>query len=88
MIPETIDDAKNAFMECKNILDSFLVANEVVEDYRCKGKSGHVFKLDFAKAYDHIDRGFLNFVFRKKGFGEKWRRWMTGCSVWSVFGSD
>lgn len=31
-----------------------------------QGKSGLVFKIYFANAYDHVDWGFLDFVLRKK----------------------
>ena len=49
-------------------------------------KGGHgargervVFKIDFEKAYDHVDWGFLDHVLERKGFSPKWRSWMRGC---------
>lgn len=42
-----------------------LVANEVVGEYTCRGKRGLVFKIDFPKAYDHVDWGFLDLIWRK-----------------------
>ncbi|EXC35480.1 putative glycosyltransferase [Morus notabilis] len=46
---------------------------------RGKRKEGMVFKLDFEKAYDHVNWTFLDFVLRMKGFGDKWRLWVNGC---------
>ena len=39
-------------------------------------------KLDFEKAFDHVDSEFWDFLDRvmmKKDFGNKWRMWMWGC---------
>lgn len=40
---------------------------------RSCNNGGMVIKLDFEKPYDCIDSGFLMFVMRKMGFGEKWQ---------------
>ena len=32
-----------------------------------------VFKMDFEKACDHVDWGFLDHVLEQKGFSTKWR---------------
>ena len=40
---------------------------------------GVVFKIDFEKAYDFVEWGFLDFVLEKKGFGSLWRKWIRGC---------
>ena len=42
-------------MAGRQILDIVLVANETVEEYRKLGRSGIIFKLDFEKAYDHVE---------------------------------
>uniref|UniRef100_A0A803Q5U5 Reverse transcriptase domain-containing protein n=1 Tax=Cannabis sativa TaxID=3483 RepID=A0A803Q5U5_CANSA len=52
VLGETISATQSTFVEGRQILDSVLVANEEVEDYRCRAKSGLVFKIDFEKAYD------------------------------------
>ena len=50
-----------------------LIANEVVDEKRRSGEEGVVFKIDFKKAYDHMDWGFLDHVLERKGFSPKWR---------------
>ena len=40
---------------------------------------GVVFKIDFEKAYDHVDWVFLDHVLERKGFSVKCRSWMKGC---------
>uniref|UniRef100_A0A803NWF8 Reverse transcriptase domain-containing protein n=1 Tax=Cannabis sativa TaxID=3483 RepID=A0A803NWF8_CANSA len=72
-------ETQSAFVEGRQILDSILIANESVEDYRSRGKSGMVFKLDFKKAYDRVEWDFLDSVMRNKGFGVTCRKWIKGC---------
>ena len=51
----------------------------MVDEKRRSGEEGIVFKIDFEKAYDHVDWGFLEHVLEWKGFSPKWRSWMRGC---------
>ena len=79
VLRDTISESQGAFVSGRQILDVALIANEVVEDYRSSRKSGIIFKIDFEKAYDHVEWPFLQFVLEKKGFKEKWRSWIHGC---------
>ncbi|XP_062093360.1 uncharacterized protein LOC133799353 [Humulus lupulus] len=88
LVTNTIAENQGAFVEGRKILDTILIANEAVEEYRSKGKKGWVFKIDFTKAYDCVDWDFLELVLERKGFGEVWRTWMRGClssTSYSVF---
>ena len=51
----TVSTNQGAFVANRQILDVALVANEVVEDYRASRRKGVVFKIDFEKAYDHVE---------------------------------
>lgn len=62
---------QNAFVEGRKILDAALVVNEVVKFRRMQGVSGVLCKLDFEKAYDHVNWSFLNFIMIQMGFGGK-----------------
>ncbi|MCI96789.1 cysteine-rich receptor-like protein kinase, partial [Trifolium medium] len=46
------------------ILDGILIANEVVDDARKLRKDLLLFKVDFEKAYDSVDWGYLDEVMR------------------------
>lgn len=35
--------------------------------------------VDFEKAYDSVSRSFLDYMFIRFGFSEKWRSWMEVC---------
>ena len=49
-----------------------------MDEKRRSGEEGIVFKIDFEKAYDHVDWGFLDHVLQRKGFSQKWRSWIRG----------
>ena len=55
ILHETISGSQGAFVEGRHILDTVLIANEVVDEKRRSGEEGVVFKIDFEKAYDHVD---------------------------------
>ncbi|RVW94050.1 putative ribonuclease H protein [Vitis vinifera] len=65
--------------------NAVLIANEVVDEKRRSREEGIVFKIDFEKAYDHVDWGFLDHVLQRKGFSQKWRSWIRGCLSSSSF---
>ena len=61
-----------------------------VGDYRPIGlntsaKYQMIFKLDFEKAYDRVNRKFLDKVMEKRSFGRPWRKWINGCLNSSSF---
>jgi len=79
VIGSVISDSQSAFVKNKKILDGILIANEVVdEDRKCK-KELMMFKVDFEKAYDSVDWGYLDAVMGKMDFPTLWRKWIKEC---------
>lgn len=74
VIRSVISDTQSAFVKGCQILDGILVANEVVDDARKYNKEVLLFKVDFEKAYDSIDWGYLDEVICKMGFPVLWRK--------------
>ena len=58
--------SQGAFVEGRQILDEVLITNEVVDEKKRSGEEGVVFKIDFEKAYNHVDWGFLDHVLKGK----------------------
>ncbi|CAL2260435.1 unnamed protein product [Prunus armeniaca] len=77
VLGSTISCYQGAFVKGQQILDTALIANEVVEESRKLNKSGMV--IDFEKAYDHVEWRFVDEVMIRKGFGDRWRSWIRGC---------
>lgn len=66
-----------SFTKGRQIADCIFVANEAVDSMMRVGRGCFLLKLDFAKAYDNIDWGFLINMLEDMGFGERWRSWIT-----------
>ena len=56
MIRKVIDIRQSTFLEGRGLLDSVLVANEVLEEMK---RSFVFFKVDYEKAYDSISWKFI-----------------------------
>jgi len=74
-----IDGCQSAFLSNKGLLDSVIMANEVLEECRRNQRSGVCFKVDFEKAYDSVRLSFLFDMLRRLDFHEKWIMWVKGC---------
>jgi len=59
-----IADTQTAFVKNRQILDGILIVNEVVDEARKTNKELMLFKVDFEKAYDSVDWGYLDAVMR------------------------
>ncbi|XP_028101025.1 uncharacterized protein LOC114300334 [Camellia sinensis] len=79
VLPVVINEVQSAFVCGRQILDSVLIANEVVDAWKRSKKKGIILKLDFEKAYDSLNWEFLWSMMNNLGFGEKWLVWMRSC---------
>jgi len=79
VLNSVIDESQSAFLKGRGILDSVLMANEVVEDLRRRERSGICLKVDFEKAYDSVRWEFMYDMLYKMGFHWKWVMWIRGC---------
>lgn len=67
---------QRAFVGKRNILDGVVILNEAIEEAKKKKLKRIFFKIDFAKAYDSVDWGFLDHMLEKFNFCRKWRKWI------------
>ncbi|PNY07495.1 cysteine-rich receptor-like protein kinase, partial [Trifolium pratense] len=79
VIGSVISEAQTAFIKDRQILDGILVANEVVDEARRSKKELMLFKVDFEKAYDSVDWGYLDDVMGRMSFPALWRKWIREC---------
>ncbi|CAJ2646720.1 unnamed protein product [Trifolium pratense] len=74
-----ISEAQTAFVKNRQILDGILIANEIVDEARKSKKDLMLFKVDFEKAYDSVDWGYLDDVMGRMSFPTLWRKWIREC---------
>lgn len=55
VLRKVIGKCQHAFMEDRQILDTMLMINEMVDDLLHRKREGILFKLDMEKTYDHIN---------------------------------
>ncbi|MCI39881.1 cysteine-rich receptor-like protein kinase, partial [Trifolium medium] len=74
-----VSEVQSAFVKERQILDGILIANEIVDDGRRHRKELVLFKVNFEKAYDSVDLGYLDDVMRQMAFPFLWRKWIKEC---------
>ena len=69
VLGSVVSESQSVFVHNGQILDGILIANEAVDEAkRCK-KDLMMFKVDFEKAYDSVDWGYLDAVMAKMDSG-------------------
>jgi hypothetical protein len=68
-------------MKGRFILESVVSAHEIIHELHRSHSSGLVLKPDYEKAYDRVSWEFLNEMLVSRGFGSKFRGWISKALV-------
>ncbi|GKV32323.1 hypothetical protein SLEP1_g40939 [Rubroshorea leprosula] len=79
VVDKIIGESQMAFVGGRQMADSIVIANEIIDEVKRKKKASFAFKVDFEKAYDHVCWEFLQYIMSRMGFKSKWRRWIDEC---------
>jgi hypothetical protein len=79
VLSEVIPNTQSAFLKGRQLVDGVVVVNEVIDFAKKSRKKCLIFKVDFEKAYDSVDWGFLDYMLRRFGFDDIWCAWMKAC---------
>jgi hypothetical protein len=71
-----ISPNQSAFIKGRYILESVVVAHELVHNLNKSKSPGLIIKLDYEKAYDRVSWDFLFETLSARGFSEKWVNWV------------
>lgn len=70
---------QSTFIKGRSIMDGVVILNEVINEAK-KAKEGRwIFKVDFAKAYDTVEWGYLLEMMKAMNFLTKWIAWIKEC---------
>lgn len=88
VMQKVISKIQISFLEGRQIEDSILIANELVDDAKRRKREALLFKVNFEKENDSVDWVFLDYMMERRGFSIKWRNCNNEClqtSTISVF---
>ncbi|MCO5614063.1 hypothetical protein L7F22_068344 [Adiantum nelumboides] len=71
-LPDLIHSSQTGFVQDRSILDNVVTFYEAVEWVRQTGQPTAIMLLDFEKAYDRVDWGFLEGTLHRMGFPDAW----------------
>ena len=66
-----ISPNQSAFLRGRYILKSVVSAHEIIHEVARRDQPGFIFKLDYEKAYDMVNREFMLKMFAARGFSPK-----------------
>ncbi|MCO5566867.1 hypothetical protein L7F22_020550 [Adiantum nelumboides] len=73
-LPDLIHSSQTGFVHDRGILDNVITFYEAVEWARQTDQPTAIMLLDFEKAYDRVDWGFLEGTLHRMGFPNAWIR--------------
>jgi hypothetical protein len=79
VIGSVVSQSQTTFMRDMQTLDEVFIANEAVDEARRSKKEFMFFKVDFEKAYDSSDLGYLDDVIWNMSFPVMWRKSIREC---------
>jgi mannosylglycoprotein endo-beta-mannosidase len=79
VLPDVISVNQSAFIAGRQILDGFMIANEVVYGIRSKKDHEFLLKVDFHKPFDSILWEYIDSTMGYMGFGSYWRKLIFEC---------
>ncbi|XP_020531630.1 uncharacterized protein LOC110008460 [Amborella trichopoda] len=79
VLSSVISPTHGAFAKERQILDGAFVAQEAIHSRHRAKLPGLIIKLDWEKAYDHVDWSILDENLPRVAFGSQWRAWIKGC---------
>ena len=66
-----ISPHQSAFLKGRYILESVVSAHEIIHEVAHNSQPGFIFKLDYDKAYDMVNREFMLKMLAARGFSPK-----------------
>lgn len=79
VVRNLVSRSQTTFVSDRHIQDGIVVLKEIVDLEKRQKRKCLLLRVDFKKAYDNINWGFLKYVLKRSDFGERWLKWMDTC---------
>nr|CAD1828059.1 unnamed protein product [Ananas comosus var. bracteatus] len=78
VMDKLVNPFQTAFIKGRHILDNFYTAHILIHHLHSSKHKAALLKIDFERAFDHINWDFLFQLLSTRGFGAKWIDWIKG----------
>ena len=85
LLQSHINPLQFAFIPGRQMMDSIVIAEEIIVEWKISDTAGFIWKVDFEKAYDSLDWRFLWNVLKRRKFPTVWIKWMKQCVCTTTF---
>lgn len=76
---KVISDSQHTFVGGRQIFYVTLIANDMIDDMVHRKREGVLRKLNTEKAHDHVNWNFLDYMFMRIEFSQRWHKWVKAC---------
>lgn len=85
VLNEIISPNQGTFIKGRQIIDNIMIMLELLQHMKINKNTikDMALKLDMSKAYERVEWDYLKTTLRKKGFSDKWVKWIMKC-IYSV----
>jgi hypothetical protein len=85
ILPFIISKEQSGYVEGRQIMDSVILANEVVSSLKTTKTPGMLIKLDLSKAFDRANWQYLRAILISFGFDHAWVQWILNLTSSAFF---
>jgi hypothetical protein len=85
ILPTIISPEKSGYVEGRQILDSVILAHEVIHSLQKTKTPGMLLKLDLSKAFDKISWEYMQAMLLAFGFDQGWVKWIVNLTSSTFF---
>ncbi len=77
VLGDLINPCQTAFIKGRSLMDNFLSAHILVHHLHSSNQRAALLKIDFERAFNHVNWTFLQDLLQARGFGERWIGWIS-----------
>jgi hypothetical protein len=85
ILPAIISPEQSGYVEGRQILDSIILAHEVIHSLQKTKTPGMLLKLDLSKAFDKLSWEFMREMLLAFGFNQDWVAWILNLTSSAFF---